>query len=60
MTKGDVRQLVRHHAGHLAFRFRFLDHAAVEKHRSARERERVDLFLVDDVEGVAELRMLES
>ena len=53
----DVAELVGHHAGDLAFGLRRLDHAAIEVHRSARQRERVDLAHVDDLEGVAELGM---
>ncbi len=55
----DVAQLVGHHAGDLAFGVRRLDHAAIDVHRSARQRERVDLAHVDDLEGVAELGMPE-
>jgi hypothetical protein len=54
VTQRHVRNLVRHHAGHLGFRLRLLDHAAIEEHRSAGQGERVDLLLVHDVERVAE------
>ena len=51
MPKRDVGHLVRHHAGHLAFGLRRLDHAAIQEHRAAGQRERVDVFLVHDLEG---------
>ena len=46
----DVRQLVRHHAGHLAFIVRRFDHAAIDVHRPARQSEGVDLALIDDLQ----------
>ena len=55
VTQRDVRNLVRHDAGDFAFGLRRFDHAAMEEHRPAGQRKRVDLLLVDDVEGVAEL-----
>ena len=51
----DVRELVRHDAGDLAFRLRRLNHAAVQEHRPARQREGVDVAEIDDVERVTEL-----
>ena len=54
----DVAELVRHDAGDLAFGLRRLDHAAIDEHRSAGQRERVDLADVDDLERVAEPRVL--
>jgi hypothetical protein len=50
---------MRHHAGDLALALGRFDHAAVEEHRPAWQREGVDVFLVHHVEGVLELRMLE-
>ena len=57
VAQHDVAQLVRHHAGDFAFGLRRLDHAAVDVHRAARQRERVDLAHVDGLERVAELGM---
>ena len=51
--------LVRHDARHFAFGLGRLEHAAVEEHRPARQRERVDLLEVDDLEAVAERRLAE-
>jgi hypothetical protein len=59
VTQRDVRHLVRHHARDLAFRLGRFDHAAVEKHRTARQREGIDVLLIDDIERVCELRVLE-
>ncbi len=50
---------MRHHTGDLAFRLRGFDHPSVEEHRAARQCERVDLFLVHDVERVLKFRMTE-
>ena len=47
-----------HDASHLTFCFRCLHHSAIEEHRTAGEGKRVDFLLVDDVEGVLELRVL--
>ncbi len=55
----DVRELVRHHAGDFTFGSRRLDHSAIQEHRSAGQRKRVDVAQVDDVEGVAERRLAE-
>ena len=57
MTQGHVTQLVGHDAGRFAFGMRRFDHAAVEVHRPAGQRKRVDLAHIDDGEGVAELGM---
>ena len=57
VAQGHVRDLVRHHPRHFGFGLGRLDHAAVQEHRSARQRERVDLPEIDDVEAVAELRL---
>ena len=59
LPQRHVGDLVRHDARHLAFGLRRFDHAAVKEHRPARQRKRVDLLLIDDLEGVAELRVLE-
>ena len=58
VAKGHVAHLVRHDAGHLALGVRGLDHAAVEEHRPAGQREGVDVACVNHVERVAELRVL--
>ena len=55
----DVTQLVSHHAGDFAFGVRGFDHPAVDEHRSAWQREGVDLADVHDLERVPELRVLE-
>ena len=55
----DVRELVRHDAGDLAFGGRRLNHPAVQEHRPARQRERIDLAKIDDVERVPELGLAE-
>ena len=54
-----VRQLVRHHADDFAFRRRRVEHAAVDEHRAARQRERVDLFQVHRRERILVDRLLE-
>ena len=59
VAERDVRDLVRHDARDLAFVPRRFDHSAIEEHRPAGQRERVDLGLVDDLEAVAELGVLE-
>ena len=59
VAKRDVGDLVRHDAGHLGLGLGRLDHSAIEEHRAARKGKRVDLFLVDHVEGVAEARVAE-
>jgi hypothetical protein len=58
VAERDVRDLVRHDAGDLAFLLRRFNHAAMEEHRPAGQRERVDLGLVDDLEAVAEFGVL--
>ena len=55
----DVADLVRDHAGDLALASRGLEHAAVHEDRSSRERERIDVFAIDDLERVAKLRLAE-
>ena len=57
VPQDDVRDLVPHHARDLGFRPGRFDHAAVQEHRSAGQRERVDLAKIDDVEAVAEFRL---
>ena len=59
VTQHHVAHLVRHDAGDFALVMRRFDHPAVEEHRSARQGERVDLFLVDHAERVVELGMLQ-
>ena len=57
MTEDDVAQLVRHHPRDFAVGVRRLDHAAVDEHRTAWQREGVDLFDVHDFERVLKLGM---
>ncbi len=52
-----VADLVREDARHFPFALGRLDHPAVDVHRAARQRERVDLPHVDDLERVLELGM---
>jgi hypothetical protein len=59
MPKQHVGELVGHHAGHFRFRGRRLEHAAVDEHRPARQRERVDLFQIHRRERVLVDRVLE-
>src|SRR5215813_429787 len=58
MPKRDVAYFVRHHSCHLAFVLRGLNHPAIHVHRPARQRKRIDLLGVDDLEGVAKFGML--
>ena len=58
MSQRDVADLVRHDASDLALGLRRLDHPAVDEHRPARQRERVDFADVHDPERVAEARVL--
>ncbi len=57
VTQDDVTQFVRHDPRDFAFGVRGFDHAAIDEHRPAGQRERVDFTDVDDFEGVAELGM---
>ena len=50
VAQDDVREFVRHHAGNLVVGARRLEHAAIEEHRAARQRKRVDLAQIYDVE----------
>ena len=59
VPKNDVTELVRHHAGDFTLGGRRFDHAAVDEHRSARERKGVDFAHVDRLERVLEFRMAE-
>ena len=59
VPQNHVADLVRHHAGDFALGVRRLDHPAVDEHRSARQRERVDLAHVDRLERVLEFRMFQ-
>ncbi len=56
MPLGDVRDFVRQHAGELRFVLRRRDCAAMDPHRSARQRKRVDLPVVRDRERVGIFR----
>ena len=47
-----------HHAGHLAFRSRRLNHPTIDVHRPARQGKRVDVAGVHHFEIVTELRVL--
>jgi hypothetical protein len=60
MPQDDVAQLVRHDAGDFIIRAGRLEHAAVQKHRAAGQREGVDLPKVDDIKGVSKRRLLQS
>ena len=57
VAQQHVTELVRHHARDFAVGVRRLDHPAVDEHRSAGQRERVDLPHVHDFEGVLEFGM---
>jgi len=59
MSENHVAELVRHDAGDLPLDCCGLNHAAVDVHGTARQRERVDLAHVDDFEGVTKLAMLQ-
>ena len=59
VAKHHVADLVGHHAGDFAFVLGRFEHAAVDEHRAARQRERVDLANVHHLEGVVELRVAE-
>ncbi len=59
VTQRHVAQLVRHHADDFPFAVRLFDHAAIDVHRAAGERERVDLADVDAGKRVMELGMTE-
>jgi hypothetical protein len=50
--RNSTCELVGHHAGDFAFSRRRVEHAAVDVHRPAGQRERVDLFQVHRREGV--------
>ena len=52
-----MAQLVRHDACHFCVGARRFNHPAVEKHRSAGQREGIDLFEIDHVEAVPERRL---
>ena len=58
MPQRHVAHFVRHDARHFAFGLCRLDHAAVDVHRAAGQREGVDVADVDHLERVAEFRML--
>ena len=53
----DVADFVREHAGNFALVLCCLQHPAVDVHRTAGQRERIQVADIDDVERVAELRM---
>ena len=54
-----MAQLVRHDACDLVVGARGLEHAAVQKHRAAGQRKRVDLPRVHDVKRIPERRLTE-
>ncbi len=58
MPQQHVRQLVRHDAGDLAFSCSGVEHAAVHEHRTAGQREGIDLFQVHRRERVLVDRLL--
>ncbi len=57
VAQRDVANLVREHAGDLAFVPGRLEHSAIDIHRTARQRERIEVAHVDDIERVTELRV---
>jgi hypothetical protein len=59
VAQQDVTELVRHDAGHLAFGGGRVEHAAVDEHRPAGEREGVDVLEVDGGERILERVVLE-
>ena len=59
MTQGNVAQLVGHHAGHLAFGARRLNHPTVHVHRSAGQSKSIYIACIDDLEVIMKFRMLE-
>jgi hypothetical protein len=54
-----VAQLMCHDARHFIVSAGRLEHAAVEEHRAAGQRERVDLPQVHDIERVSKRRLLQ-
>ena len=54
-----MAQFVRHHARDLAVGSGGFEHPSMQVHRTARERERVDLFQVHDVKRVPKGRLPE-
>jgi hypothetical protein len=58
VTENHMAQFVGHHASDFGVRFGRFDHAAMKKHRPAWKGERVDVLQVDDVEAVAEFRLV--
>ncbi len=56
VAQSDVRNLVSHDSGQLAFVLRCLDEAAIHVQISARQRKRVDVGGVDDLELVGVVR----
>ena len=59
MAQDHVTEFVRHYARNLIVRPRRLQHAAVEKHRTTRQREGIDVPLVHHVERISERRLAE-
>ena len=59
MPQEDVRQFVRHDAGDFALACRRVEHAAMDEHRPAGQREGVDLLQVDWRERVFVDRLLQ-
>ena len=58
VTEGNVADLVCHDAGHFAFVFGGFDHSAIDIHRPARQRKRIDVAGVDDFEVILKRRLL--
>ena len=59
VAQQDMAQFVSHHSHYLALAVRRFDHAAIDEHRPARQRKRVDFADVHRFERVPELGMLE-
>ena len=59
MPEEHVTQLVSHHADNFTFSGRRFEHAAVDEHRAARQRERVDLLEIHRRKRVFEHRIVQ-
>jgi len=51
VPRGDVRDLVRHHARQFRLRVGFENQPRVHEEEAARQRERVNVFRIDDLDG---------
>ncbi len=59
VAQQHVRELVRHYAGNFALGRRRFDHPAVDEHRPAGQRERVDVLEIHRGERVLERRVVQ-